>query len=109
MEILRDNIEERIRKVKEPEEPQGLDKIKKQINDVITLWVMGGIDPNKATPNEEGYYDNKVQIIEVFMALQKQSYILGNSLTNLVEHWPHEEIFLVHSSEGIQTKIRTQK
>ena len=58
MEILRDNIEERITKVKKPEEPQGLDKIKKQINDVITLWVMGGIDPNKATPNEEGYYDN---------------------------------------------------
>ena len=68
MEILRDNIEERIRKVKEPEEPQGLDKIKKQINDVITLWVMGGIDPNKATPKteiieylkEKGYSDEAV-------------------------------------------------
>ena len=36
----------------------------------------------------EGYYDNKEEIIEVFMALQKQNFILGNSLTNLVEQWP---------------------
>ena len=49
----------------------------------------------------QGYYDNKEEIIEVFMALQKQNYVLGNSLTNLVKHWPHEEIFLVHSSQGI--------
>ena len=50
---------------------------------------------------EEGFHDNKDEIIEVFMALQKQSFILGNSLTNLVNNWPHEEIFLVHSSKGI--------
>ncbi len=53
----------------------------------------------------QGYYDNKEDIIEVFMALQKQNFILGNSLTNLVKHWPHEEIFLVHSSQGIPKKI----
>ena len=47
------------------------------------------------------YHENKDEIIEVFMALQKQSFILGNSLKNLVDHWPHEEIFLVHSSKGI--------
>ena len=49
----------------------------------------------------EGYHDNKDEIIEVFMALQKQNFILGNSLTNLVKNWPHEEIFLIHSSQGI--------
>ena len=49
----------------------------------------------------ENYEDNKEEIIEVFMALQKQSYVLGNSLKNLVDHWPHEEIFLIHSSKGI--------
>ena len=49
----------------------------------------------------EGYHDNKDDIIEVFMALQKQNFVLGNSLTNLVKNWPHEEIFLVHSSQGI--------
>ena len=49
----------------------------------------------------EGFHDNKDEIIEVFMALQKQNFVLGNSLTNLVKNWPHEEIFLVHSSQGI--------
>ena len=49
----------------------------------------------------EGYNNNKEDIIEVFMALQRQNFILGNSLTNLVKHWPHEEIFLVHPSQGI--------
>ena len=36
----------------------GLDTLKKQINDVIGLIVMSGGDPNQATPNKEGYYDN---------------------------------------------------
>ena len=36
----------------------GLDTLKKQINDVIALILMSGGDPNKATPNKEGYYDN---------------------------------------------------
>ena len=56
----------------------------------------------------EGYYDNKKEIIEVFMALQKQNFVLGNSLKNLVDHWPHEEIFLIHSSEGVPYKIQHQ-
>jgi len=30
----------------------------------------------------------KEDIITVFMALQKQTFILGNSLTNLVKKWP---------------------
>ena len=49
-----------------------------------------------------GYHDNKDDIIEVFMALQKQNFVLGNSLKNLVDHWPpYEEIILVHPSQGI--------
>ena len=31
---------------------------------------------------------NKEDIITVFMALQEQNFILGNSLTNLVKKWP---------------------
>ena len=30
----------------------------------------------------------KEDIITVFLALQKQCFILGNSLSNLVKHWP---------------------
>ena len=40
-------------------------------------------------------YDNlikpettKEDIITVFMALQEQCFVLGNSLTNLVQKWP---------------------
>ena len=49
----------------------------------------------------ENYEENKEEIIEVFMALQKQSYVLGNSIKNLVDHWPHEEIVFIHSGERI--------
>ena len=50
---------------------------------------------------EENYERNKDEIITVFLALQKQNYILGNSLSNLVNHWPHEEIIFIHPSQGI--------
>ena len=30
----------------------------------------------------------KEDIITVFMALQEQNFVLGNSLTNLVKKWP---------------------
>ena len=30
----------------------------------------------------------KEDIITVFMALQEQVYVLGNSLTNLIHQWP---------------------
>ena len=54
----------------------------------------------------EVYHDNKEEIIEVFMALQKQNFVLSNSLTNLVKNWPHEEIFYIHSGQGIQKEIQ---
>ena len=36
----------------------------------------------------ESYHEHKDDIITVFMALQKQNFVLGNSLTNLVQKWP---------------------
>ena len=50
---------------------------------------------------KENYERNKDEIITVFLALQKQNFILGNSLSNLIEHWPHEEIIFVRPGEGI--------
>ena len=44
---------------------------------------------------------DKKDIITVFFALQRQNFVLGNSLTNLIDHWPHEEIVFIHSGEGI--------
>lgn len=54
----------------------------------------------------EGYHEHKDEIITIFLALQRQNFVLGNSLTNLVKNWPHEEIFLVHSGEGIPFKVQ---
>ena len=34
------------------------------------------------------YESNKEDIITLLMALQRQNFVLGNSLTNLVEKWP---------------------
>ena len=36
---------------------------------------------------KEGYHDNKSEIITLLLALQKQNFVLGNSLTNLVHRW----------------------
>ena len=30
----------------------------------------------------------KEDIITIFLALQKQCFVLGNSLSNLLKHWP---------------------
>jgi len=38
-----------------------------------------------ALKNEES---RKEDIITIFMALQKQNFVLSNSLTNLVKNWP---------------------
>jgi len=47
------------------------------------------------------YNENKEHIINLFLALQRQNFVMGNSLTNLIHHWPHEEVVFVHTSEGI--------
>ena len=33
------------------------------------------------------YDDEKEHIINLFLALQRQNFVLGNSLTNLLEKW----------------------
>ena len=35
----------------------------------------------------ESYHDHKEDIITLFLALQKQNFVLSNSLTNLLEKW----------------------
>ena len=35
----------------------------------------------------ENYHDHKEDVITLFLALQKQNFVLGNSLTNLLEKW----------------------
>ena len=35
----------------------------------------------------ENYADHKEDIITLFLALQKQNFVLGNSLKNLLEKW----------------------
>ena len=35
----------------------------------------------------ETYHDHKKDIITLFLALQKQNFVLGNSLSNLLEKW----------------------
>jgi hypothetical protein len=36
----------------------------------------------------ESYIDKKKDIITLMMALQHQNFVLGNSITNLVQKWP---------------------
>ena len=36
---------------------------------------------------KENYEDHKDDIITLFLALQKQNFVLGNSLKNLLEKW----------------------
>ena len=35
----------------------------------------------------EDFHEHKDDIITLLLALQKQNFVLGNSLTNLVEKW----------------------
>ena len=36
---------------------------------------------------KENYHEHKDDIITLFLALQKQNFVLGNSLTNLLKKW----------------------
>ena len=58
---------------------------------------------------KEVYHDRKEEIMTLFLALQKQNFIMGNSLKNLIDHWPHEEIVFIHSGERVPKEIRSQK
>ena len=45
----------------------------------------------------------KKDIITVFLALQKQNFVLANSMINLVNRWPtpHEEIILIRPGKRV--------
>ena len=58
---------------------------------------------------EEIYHESKKEIITLFLALQRQNFVMGNSLTNLIHHWPNEEIVFIHSSERIPKEIQPKK
>ena len=50
-------------------------------------------------------------IVTVFLALQKQNFVLANSMINLVKQWPtlHEDIIFIGPSERIQKEIQTEE
>ena len=52
----------------------------------------------------ENYDSHKEDIITLFLALQKQNFVLGNSLTNLLEKW--NTIEEERSNAGILFGIR---
>ena len=37
---------------------------------------------------QEDFHDKQADIITLIMALQHQNFVLGNSITNLVQKWP---------------------
>ena len=47
-------------------------------------------------------------IVTVFLALQKQNFVLANSMINLVNKWPtiHEDIIFIGPGERIQKEIQ---
>jgi len=52
----------------------------------------------------ENYDDHKEDIITLFLALQKQNFVLGNSLSNLLKKW--NTIEEERSNAGILFGIR---
>ena len=54
---------------------------------------------------DQTYYDHKDDIITLFLALQKQNFVLGNSLSNLLKKWTTIEE--AASRSGISFVIRT--
>ena len=53
----------------------------------------------------ETYHDHKKDIIILFLALQKQNFVLGNSLSNLLKKWNTIEEEVLKS--GISLEIKT--
>ena len=55
---------------------------------------------------QENYHDRKDEVITLLMALQHQSYVLGNSITNLVKNWPHENHLFITTSKGVPIEVQ---
>ena len=54
---------------------------------------------------DQTYYDHKDDIITLFLALQKQNFVLGNSLSNLLKKWTNISEAALRS--GTSLVIRT--
>ena len=48
---------------------------------------------------------DRKDIITIFLALQKQNFVLANSMINLVKNWPDENHLSIQASEGVPIKI----
>ena len=53
----------------------------------------------------ETYHEHKEDIITLFLALQKQNFVLGNSLTNLLKKWNTIEEAALRSGILLEIKI----
>ena len=53
------------------------------------------------------YHDHKKDIITLFLALQKQNFVLGNSLTNLLKKWTTIEEEALKYGISSETKTST--
>ena len=45
-------------------------------------------------------------IVTVFLAMQKQNFVMGNSIKNLIANWPHEKIVFIGTGQGIPIEIQ---
>ncbi len=48
-------------------------------------------------------------IITIFLALQKQNFVLANSMINLVKNWPNENHLSIPASERVSHEIQLGK
>ena len=55
----------------------------------------------------ENYDNHKEDIITLFLALQKQNFVLGNSLTNLLEKWNTIDEVALKFGHLLETKDST--
>ena len=52
----------------------------------------------------DSYNENKEHIINLFLALQRQNFVLGNSLSNLLEQWNTIEEVALKFGHLLETK-----
>ena len=57
----------------------------------------------------QNYIEGKEDIITLLMALQHQNFVMGNSIENLIKHWPNENHLYLATSEGIPIEIQIKE
>ncbi len=50
------------------------------------------------------YHDEKEHVINLFLALQRQNFVLGNSLTNVINQWSTIEEAALKCGTLLETK-----